>query len=107
MDLAPNQWHDVKVVLQGARIRIYVNKADQPQIDFTDDKPLPAGKIGFRSYAISSAIRNVKLQTGDQTVSLEFKPAADSFSPAAPASQRALAALCKLVLNLNEFVYVD
>ncbi|HUE73455.1 MAG TPA: DUF1549 domain-containing protein [Pirellulaceae bacterium] len=107
MELAANQWHDVKVVLEGARIRIYVNQAEQPQIDFTDDKPLPAGKIGFRSYAVSSAVRNVKVQTGDQTSSLEFKPAADAFSPAASSSQRAVASLCKLVLNLNEFVYVD
>ncbi len=107
LELAPNVWHDVKVVLEGGRIRIYVNKAAEPQIDFTDDKPLPGGKIGFRSYAVHSAVRNLKVQTGDQTASVEFKPVSDSFPAAATAPQLALASLCKLVLNLNEFVYVD
>ena len=105
--LAPNQWHDVKVVLSGARIRIYINQAAEPQIDYTDERPLPPGKIGFRSYAIGSAVRGIKVQSGEQTTSLAFERAAESFSPAAAPPQRALASLCKLVLNLNEFVYVD
>ena len=49
----------------------------------------------------------LKVQTGDQTASMEFKPVSDSFPAAATAPQLALASLCKLVLNLNEFVYVD
>jgi cytochrome c553 len=107
MELAPRQWHDVKVVLEGARIRIFVGGAKEPQIDYTDEMPLPPGKIGFRTYAISSAVRNLRLQTGERTAELDFKSSGSSFVSSTPASQRALAALCKLVLNLNEFVYVD
>jgi uncharacterized protein DUF1553/uncharacterized protein DUF1549/cytochrome c/3-keto-disaccharide hydrolase len=107
VELAPQQWHDVKVVLAGARIRIYVGGAKEPQIDYTDDKPLPPGKIGFRTYAVSSAVRNFRVQSGDQTASLEFKSSQNAFATPTSASLRALASLCKLVLNLNEFVYVD
>ena len=107
LELAPNQWHELKVVLSGARIRIFVNQAAEPQIDYTDERPLPPGKIGFRSYAIGSAVRGIKVLSGDQTSSLEFQAAPDSFAPATAPPQRALASLCKLVLNLNEFVYVD
>ncbi len=107
MELAPQQWHDVKVVVEGGRIRIFVSGATEPQIDFTDDKPLPAGKVGFRTYAVSSAVRHLKVQTGDRAAALEFRSAAPSAAPPLPASSRALGSLCKLVLNLNEFVYVD
>ncbi|HZL89734.1 MAG TPA: DUF1553 domain-containing protein [Pirellulaceae bacterium] len=107
MELAPRQWHDVKVVLEGARIRVFVGGAKEPQIDYTDEAPLPQGKIGFRTYSISSAVRNFRVQTAERTATLDFKPSGSSFLSPTPAAQRALAALCKLVLNLNEFVYVD
>jgi uncharacterized protein DUF1553/uncharacterized protein DUF1549/cytochrome c/3-keto-disaccharide hydrolase len=107
MELASHVWHDVKVVLEGGRIRVYVNKAAEPKIDYTDDKPLPPGRVGFRSYAVQSAVRNIKVQAGDLTLALDFKSTAGVVLEDVSPQQRALASLCKLMLNLNEFVYVD
>ena len=107
IDLPPNQWHDVKIVLEGARLRVYLNGAEEPQIDFTDDKPLLTGKIGFRTYAISSAVRGFRVQKGERSLTPEFRAAPPPVSSLPTAHGRALTSLCKLVLNLNEFVYVD
>ena len=65
------------------------------------------GKVGFRTYQIQSAVRNIVLTKKNQTTRLEFK--VDKSTPIVleGPQQRALAGLCKLVMNLNEFVYVD
>jgi hypothetical protein len=108
MTIEPDKWHDVKVQLDGGRIRIWLDSAAEPQIDYSDDRPLPAGSLGFRTRQAEAAIRNIRLRRDGQTedISLEFSRSVPS-TTAFTASDRALAELCKLILNLNEFVYVD
>ena len=102
-----NKWHDLRVELEDGHIRIFVDGAKEPQIDFTDPQPLPVGKVGFRTYQIQSAVRNIVLTQKNKITKLEMK--VDKSTPIVleGPQQRALAGLCKLVLNLNEFVYVD
>ncbi|MFN0021263.1 MAG: DUF1549 domain-containing protein [Pirellulaceae bacterium] len=107
LTLEEGKWHDLKVELDGGRIRIIVNGAAAPQIDFTDPKPLPQGRIGFRTYHMQTAVRNIVLTQKNRVTKLEMK--VDKSTPIVleGPQQRALAGLCKLVMNLNEFVYVD
>lgn len=102
-----NKWHELKVELEGGRLRIFMDGAKQPQIDFTDPQPLPVGKVGFRTYQVQAAVRNILVTQKNKVTRLEMK--VDKSTPIVleGPQQRALAALCKLVMNLNEFVYVD
>jgi hypothetical protein len=61
---------------------------------------------------VSAAVRQVRLVQGEavQTLPLAFAPVPDRQADLAAnhdPSARALADLCKLLMNLNEFVYVD
>jgi hypothetical protein len=107
MEVEANEWHDLKVELEGGRIRVWLNGAKEPQIDFTDEQPLVAGSVGFRTFQVDAAVRQIRIRKGDEVedVPMEYSQAA---VPAdATAADRALVELCKLVLNLNEFVYID
>jgi cytochrome c553 len=109
--VAVGRWHTLRVALEGGRIRVWLDEAPEPQIDYTDPAPLAPGSVGFRTYQVSAAVRQLRLVQGDvvQTLPLEFAPPAtklDDLADESP-SVRALADLCKLLMNLNEFVYVD
>ena len=101
-----DKWHDLKVELAGSRIRVWLDGAKEPQIDYIDATPLPAGSIGFRTYQIQSAVRQIRLTRGEKTedVPMEY---VQPTSATTNAADRPLAELCKLILNLNEFVYID
>ena len=106
-NIAPNEWQKLKIELAGPRIRIFLNDAPDPHIEFVDPKPLPAGKVGFRTFQIQTAVR--KIRVTQKEVTTELPQQVDKSAPLLlqGPQQRALAGLCKLVLNLNEFVYVD
>jgi hypothetical protein len=107
INIEEGKWHDLKVELSGGRIRVYLDGAKEPQVDHTDTEPLPAGSVGFRTFQIQAAVRQIRLTRGDKTedVPMEYIQPADR--ALSTAQDRALAELCKLMLNLNEFVYVD
>jgi hypothetical protein len=104
IDCVPDQWQRLKVKVEGARVQIFFNGAETPQIDYTDPEPLPPGRIGFRTFQARTAFRNLKVQSGDDTWTADVKA---SGAPVQPTYRDALAALCKIILNLNEFVYID
>ena len=101
----------VRVVAEGPRIRIYLNQGTEPLIDFVDPEPLLEGKIGFRTFQAQAAVRNIVIRTGEQVAAVPMKPATNLPSVAnlrvSDADRAALAAVCKVILNLNEFVYID
>ena len=113
LDLSVDRWHDVKVALEGNRIRIFVDGADQPQIDYTDPSPLKPGRVGFRTFQAKTAFRNLKVESGGRmwVAGMKLVEASSRSTVAvtaeARAREQALASFCKLLLNLNEFVYVD
>jgi hypothetical protein len=104
VDFVPDQWQRLKVKIEGARIQIFFNGAETPQIDFVDPEPLPPGRIGFRTFQARAAFRNLKVQMGEETRTADAKAAS---APIQPTYREALASLCKIILNLNEFVYID
>ena len=107
------RWHTLRVAVEGGRIRIWLDDASEPQIDYTDPAPLAPGGVGFRTYQVSAAVRHLRLIQGEsvQTLPLEFAQPAGKLEDLANGedapARRALADLCKLLMNLNEFVYVD
>lgn len=114
LELDTNRWHKVQVRLDGPRIRVCVDGATQPQLDFVDPHPLPAGTVGLRTFNTSFAIRNLKVTAGEKHWAADFRaptqpPKTDlAASPVKSDPQRqALEALCLLILNLNELIYID
>jgi hypothetical protein len=105
----PETWVSLRVHVEGGRIRIHVNGADQPSIDFVDAEPLPAGKLGLRTFMARASFRDVKVRQGGVERAVPFDVASrEPLLEAADVSERrAWSALCKILLNLNEFVYVD
>ena len=107
LNIEPDKWHDLKVELAGGRIRVFLDGAKEPQIEYTDADPLPAGSVGFRTYQIQSAIRQVRLTRAGKTEDVPMEYVQPAGTESTTAQNRALAELCKLILNLNEFVYID
>ncbi|HEX4148630.1 MAG TPA: DUF1553 domain-containing protein [Pirellulales bacterium] len=114
MNLETGRWHPVRVRLDGPRIRVYVDGARQPQIDFEDPHPLDSGRVGLRTFNSSFAIRKLKVTTERQQWTADFSnqrpeatASANARAGASDSRQRALESLCLLILNLNELVYID
>jgi hypothetical protein len=106
-DIALGTWHNVRAELNGGRIRVWLDGAEKPLIDYTDAAPLASGSSGFRTFQVDAAVRQIRVRRGDvvEDISMEYSrpvPASASVT-----GDRALAELCKLILNLNEFIYVD
>jgi hypothetical protein len=102
-----DKWHDLKVELAGGRIRVFLGGAKEPQIDYTEPDPLKAGSIGFRTYQIDSAVRQIRVTRDGKSEDVPMEYVQPASTASSTAEGRALAELCKLILNLNEFVYVD
>jgi hypothetical protein len=103
-----NRWLDFRVELAGARIRVFVDQDAEPVLDYTDPMPLPAGRLGFRTFQASAAVRNLSWKAGERQGELPVVSASERVpSSNDPVRRLALAAVCKLILNLNEFVYID
>ncbi|MBS0208686.1 MAG: DUF1553 domain-containing protein [Planctomycetes bacterium] len=110
LDLGVDRWHHVRVDLAGDRIKITIDRAEKPQIDYTDEQPLPPGNVGLRTMNAKFVTKNLTVTAGGKTTLAEFKPT--KTEPVAVVAgptprERALASLCLLMFNLNEFVYVD
>ncbi|HEX4131997.1 MAG TPA: DUF1553 domain-containing protein [Pirellulales bacterium] len=111
MKLDADRWHHVRVQLNGPRVRVTVDDAEQPQIDYVDPNPLPGGKLGFRTFNASCAFRDLRATTArknwqaDFTTTQQTKVAATPIAPSP--ERRALEALCLVLFNLNELIYVD
>lgn len=66
-------WNHLKVTVNGAHITIYLNNEAAPVIDYTDESnPLPAGKIGLRTYNANVQFKNVVISQGGNTLKNEF-----------------------------------
>ena len=69
----PDEWTKLRVELEGARIRIYVNDAASPNVDFTDtNAPLLSGKIGIRTWRSDVSFRNFRIKTEAEWENLTF-----------------------------------
>ena len=111
------KWHQLRAQVAGKRVKVYLDGRDKPYIDFIVKKPLPPGLAGLRTWGAEVEYRNIKIESGGKTLifTQAETPAADAAEPGgivlAPDpdrhGRRALAQFCSLLLNLNEFLYVD
>jgi cytochrome c553 len=93
----------LKIEFEGAHVRVWLGEGAQPVLDYTDPKPLlNPGQVGVRSWGAALSVDNLVLKPADTTTTIAIRDE----QLAAPA-RRAREALCLLLLNLNEVVYVD
>jgi len=116
LPLQTGHWHDLKLETTGPRIRVWLDQSTTPTIDVVHKNGPRDGSIGVRCWrAAISLDRLVIEQSGRQWKPSRITAGLDSKHPAAPktvsvsriAGRQALAAFCKVIFNLNEFVYVD
>ena len=89
----------------GPRLRAWIlspGPETAPSIDVTDADPvLGAGLAGVKTRGAAIGVDDLRVETGGRTVAL-----LEGASLTTP-RERALAAFCLLLLNLNEVVYVE
>lgn len=60
---APGQWHRLRVELAGPRIRVFVDGAPAPALDYIDtDTPLTQGSVALRNWLTDASFREVRIQ---------------------------------------------
>lgn len=92
----------LKIQAADARLRVWLGADPRPAIDIVDAKPLlAAGQVGVRSWGAALSVDDLVLQPDGAA------PIAVSDEQLPPPERRAREALCLLLLNLNEVVYVD
>ena len=84
-----NTWYHIRAVIDGSRIRVYVDDMSNPMIDYTDPLPLIDGMAGLRSF--NSGVRyndfhvtSELLTTSIKRVSAEGDPGQISIYPNPP-----------------------
>jgi len=96
--------HGLKVQIEGPRIRVWLDGSDKPLLEVTDSRPLAGqGNVGLRAWGSALSAREFFIRAGGKTTRV------DSAQPLGveEAERQALRSFCLVVLNLNEFVYVD
>ncbi|MBB3128365.1 hypothetical protein FHS19_003019 [Paenibacillus rhizosphaerae] len=60
LEVKTGEWKHVKVVVQGARILVYVDDMSKPVIDYTDlsGRPFTHGKVGMRTFMNETSYDN-------------------------------------------------
>ncbi|MFP6873040.1 MAG: DUF1553 domain-containing protein [Verrucomicrobiales bacterium] len=110
------KWHQLRVHVAGDRVKVYLDGRDEPYIDYRIAKPLAPGLAGLRTWGAAVEYRSLSVESGG--AKSVFKP-----TPASPDAaevsrivltpdpdrphHRAFEQLCSLLINLNEFIYVD
>lgn len=84
--LEVGRWYRLWVEMQGARLRIFLDDAATPMLEYTDTAPLPAGQVGIRTWQSNASFRNLKITTADGET-------ADTFAPIDPANEKAVSGM--------------
>jgi hypothetical protein len=111
----PDQWRHVRVEITDTRLKVFIDQAATPILDFTDPEPLPAGVVGLRGHSAKGEFRNLRVEADGKMLAADFAKANQQagalFSVIGDAPddsvKQALASLCLMILNLNEVIYVD
>jgi hypothetical protein len=104
-EVLPDRWLSVTVSATGGKISATLDGEPTPLLTADDPQPLAqAGHVGLRTWGAGLAARNVVLHPHNGEP-LRIDPATPP--DAREAAARARRDLCLLMLNLNEFVYVD
>lgn len=101
-EFACDQWISNRIEVTGAHVRVWLNGDSNPVLDVTDPDPIDGpGNVGVSTWGAALTLDSLKLTTGGQTRVLSNAP------DPRWAERSARAAMCLMILNLNEFVYVD
>jgi len=66
--------NNLRVVLDGSRIRIFVNGSTTPSIDFTDsEQPFLSGKIALRTWNSDATFQDVNITAGQKIITTPFR----------------------------------
>jgi hypothetical protein len=104
-ELAPDSWVHAKLEINGSRLTATLAHEPAPLLAADDPEPLARpGHVGLRTWGAGLDARNVFMKPAGGDL-LQVDPA----QPPNPgeAAARAERDLCLVVLNLNEFSYVD
>jgi len=104
-ELPPDAWVHVRLEIAGGRITATIDREPTPFLTADDTEPLARpGHVGLRTWGASLDGRNMFVQAaGGDLVRIDPAQPPD----AAEATARARRDLCLVILNLNEFLYVD
>jgi alpha-L-arabinofuranosidase len=73
-DIKTGRWHHLRVVLEGARIQVYLDGDAAPKIDFVDQvSPMLSGSVALRTWNSDASFRNVRIQTAQTVIKNVFK----------------------------------
>jgi len=112
-DVAADRWHQLRAVLSAGRIQVYLDGGEQALLDEPLHDQLPGHLAGLRTWGSEIEFRNFRVRSADvaeaQTAiwpaaELRQLPAADT---AKERRLHGLAALCRTMFSLNEFVYLE
>jgi len=98
--LAPERHYELRVVLEGERVRVWVDDGEAPVLDALEVPPLVGGTFGVRLWGGELELDDVRVTAGDGFLTVEP-------DDPGPAERRALESLCLTLMNLNEFLYID
>ena len=103
MPVGLREEHHVKMDFRGPRIRIWLDGSKAPLIDVVDIKPLThAGFLGLRAWGTPFIVRDLTIESSGKQARVDRAALS-----AEEARRQALESLCLVILNLNEFAYVD
>jgi len=97
-------------------VQVFLDNRPAPYIDHRMDQPLEAGLAGLRTWGARVDYRNVHVVRGGKKTAWLAPPTAGLQEDKSllvlsrrevTARKRALEEFCSLLLNLNEFVYID
>jgi hypothetical protein len=106
--LRTGRWYDMRIEAAGSRFRLWLGQKNASEamsllLDATDPKPITEGRLGLRTWGAPTSARDWSVRVGDQQTTVRGERRFDG-----PEAQRqALCAFCLVMLNLNEFVYID
>jgi alpha-L-arabinofuranosidase len=73
--IAAGKWYRLRVEMQGPRLRIFLDDATTPVLEYSDTAaPLPAGRVGIRTWQSNASFRNLQITTAAGDTRDEFLP---------------------------------
>jgi hypothetical protein len=104
-DVRAGHWHRLRITASGPRISVWLDGATTPALSVTDDAGpmLDPGHPGVRVWGAAMDVDGLTASDAGGTTTL----IAEGLDEPRRAERQALASFCLVLLNLNEFVYVD
>ena len=101
VDLIPDAVLSLRASIDGDRFRVWLEGVEEPLLDAKDPQSITgAGLVGVRSWGAALSVESLEARSGEKISKLEIQRERS-------VDLDALASLCLVLMNTNEFVYVD